>query len=235
MLDSILFPLRLSLQVSLIATALVGTAGVLMAYITARRDFPGKSLLDIIVTLPLVLPPTVVGYYLVVLLGRRGPIGKAIHQLAGMSFIFTWYGAVIASSIVSFPLIYRAARAAIASVDENLIKASYTLGRSELSTAFAVVLPLAWRGIIAGLALSFARALGEFGATLMIAGNIPGRTNTMPIAIYTSEAAGDRDEANLLVLVLTAVSFLMLYLINRLEGSFGRNAYRNRSRGPKEV
>ena len=233
MIDSTFFPLRLSLQVAIISTIIVGIAGVFMAYLTARKNFPGKNILDIIVTLPLVLPPTLVGYYLIILLGRRGILGSLIHELTGLSFIFTWYGAVVAASVVSFPLIYRAARAAIASVDENLIKASYTLGRSEVATFFAVVLPLARRGIIAGLALSFARALGEFGATLMLAGNIPGRTNTMPIAIYTAVTSGDLQEANLLVLILTSVSFFMLYLINRWEGGLGINVHRSKS--AKEV
>ena len=233
MIDSTLFPLRLSLQVAILATVVVGVVGIFMAYFTARVNFPGKGIVDILITLPLVLPPTVVGYYLIILLGRKGPIGGPIYQLTGFSFIFSWYGAVVAASIVSFPLISRAARAAIASVDENLIKASYTLGRSESATAFGVVLPLAWRGIIAGLVLAFARALGEFGATLMLAGNIPGRTNTIPIAIYTSVASGDLREANLLVLLLTSVSFIMLYIINHWEGSLGRNA--NRSRDNKEI
>jgi molybdate transport system permease protein len=214
--EAILFSLRLSVQVAVVATALVFLAGLPAAYLLARRDFAMRELVDALITLPLVLPPTVTGYYLLVLLGRNGPIGIALEQLTGWTVMFTWQAAVIASAVVALPLMVKTARAAIESVDRNLIEASATLGHSELWTAFRVTLPLAKRGIIAGTVLTFARAMGEFGATLMLAGNIPGRTDTMPLAIYTATTSGDRGRANAMVLLFTALSALFLYAANRL-------------------
>jgi molybdate transport system permease protein len=214
--EGILFSLRLSVQVAAIATALVLLAGIPAAYFLARRDFAARDLLDALITLPLVLPPTVTGYYLIVLFGRNGPIGGALEQLTGWTVMFTWQAAVIASAVVALPLMVKTAQAAIESVDRNLIDASATLGHSELWTAFQVTLPLARRGIIAGTVLTFARAMGEFGATLMLAGNIPGRTDTMPLAIYSAATGGDRGRANAMVLLFTALSVLFLYAANRL-------------------
>jgi molybdate transport system permease protein len=213
---AILFSLRLSVQVATVATALVLIAGIPVAYLLARRDFAMRELVDALITLPLVLPPTVTGYYLIVLFGRNGPIGGALERLTGWTVMFTWQAAVIASTVVALPLMVKTARAAIESVDRNLIDASATLGHSELWTAFRVTLPLAKRGIIAGTVLTFARAMGEFGATLMLAGNIPGRTDTMPLAIYSAATGGDRGRANAMVLLFTAVSVLFLYAANRL-------------------
>lgn len=210
-----LFSLRLSLQVASLSTAFVFAAGVAAAYLLARRDFRGRELVDMVLTIPLVLPPTVTGYYLVVLFGRKGLLGSLLHEWAGWSIMFTWYAAVLASFVVSLPLMIKTAWAAIESVDRNLINASYTLGRGEIGTAFAVVLPLAKRGIIAGTVLSFARAMGEFGATLMLAGNIPGKTDTMPLSIYSFASSGDWERANAMVLFLTALSGLFLYVANR--------------------
>ena len=186
-----------------------------MAYLLARKSFKGKEILDILFTLPLVLPPTVIGYYLIILTGRNGLIGGALYRWTGWSIMFTWVAAVLASFVVSLPLMIKTTRAAIESVDENLIRASYTLGHNELTTAINVILPLSKKGIVAGAVLSFARAMGEFGATLMIAGNIPGKTNTMPLAIYTSVSSGEWSRANLLVLFFTLISGLFLYLANR--------------------
>lgn len=214
--EGILFSLRLSVQVAAFATALVLIAGIPVAYLLARRDFAMRELADALITLPLVLPPTVTGYYLIVLLGRNGPIGSALEQLTGWTVMFTWQAAVIASAVVALPLMVKTARAAIESVDRSLIDASATLGHSELWTAFRVTLPLARRGIIAGTVLTFARAMGEFGATLMLAGNIPGRTDTMPLAIYSAATGGDRGRANAMVLLFTALSVLFLYAANRL-------------------
>lgn len=213
--SSALFSLRLSLQVAIIATVLVMIVGIFIAYILARKEFKGKEFLDILFTLPLVLPPTVTGYYLIILLGRNGVIGKLVYEWTGWSIMFTWYAAVIASFVVSLPLMIKTTRAAIESVDKNLINASYTLGHSELRTALKVILPLAKRGIIAGAVLSFARAMGEFGATLMVAGNIPGKTNTMPLAIYTYASSGEWEKANGMVILLTVMSGVFLYLANR--------------------
>ena len=208
--------LRLSLQVAVVATALNALVGIPIAYLLARRRFWGKGLVDLLVTLPLVLPPTVVGYYLIVLLGRRGVLGAPLYDLTGWTVAFTWYAAVIASTVMALPLLVRTARAAIDSVDRDLERAAYTLGRTELRTTLEVTLPLARNGILAGLVLAFARALGEFGATLMLAGNIPGRTATVPLSIYTAVQTGESTEALGLVAALTALSCLVLVVANRL-------------------
>jgi molybdate transport system permease protein len=208
--------LRLSLQVAVAATALNALVGIPIAFVLARRRFWGRSLLDLLVTLPLVLPPTVVGYYLIVLLGRRGVLGAPLYELSGFTVAFTWYAAVIAATVMALPLLVRTVRAAIESVDRDLERAAYTLGRSELRTAIEVTLPLARNGILAGLVLAFARALGEFGATLMLAGNIPGRTATVPLSIYTAVQTGESAEALGLVAALTLLSCLVLVIANRL-------------------
>jgi len=187
---------KLSLLVVAFATSIVGVLGLAFAFLLAKRDFWGKELLDACLTMPLVLPPTVTGYYLIVLLGRRGFVGEFLYETTGWTFVFTWQGAVIAAVVVSLPLMIKAARASIESVNPDYETASYTLGKSEIETFFRITLPLARRGVIAGLVLSFARALGEFGATLMIAGNIPGVTQTMPLAIYEAVASGDDRRAD---------------------------------------
>jgi molybdate transport system permease protein len=219
--SSALFSLRLSLQVATAATFFIGIIGTAVAYLLARRDFKGKEAIDIALTLPLVLPPTVTGYYLIVLFGRNGAIGRLIYESTGWTIMFTWYAAVLASFVVAFPLMMKTTRAAIETVDNNLINASYTLGHSEAETALKVILPLAKRGIIAGAVLSFARAMGEFGATLMLAGNLPGKTDTMPLAIYSLAGSGEWSKAHLLALVFTLVSGMFLYFANR----FGRGRF----------
>ena len=208
--------LALSIRVAVLATVLNAAVGIPLAYALARRRFRGKGLVDLLVTLPLVLPPTVTGYYLIVLLGRRGWLGAPLYQATGWTVAFTWYAAVIAATVMALPLLVRTARAAIESVDRDLEKAAYTLGRSEWRTALEVTLPLARNGILAGLVLAFARALGEFGATLMLAGNIPGRTATVPLAIYTAVQTGDRGTAFALVGILTALSCGVLIVAGRL-------------------
>ncbi|MBN2108290.1 MAG: molybdate ABC transporter permease subunit [Deltaproteobacteria bacterium] len=221
-----LFSLRLSLQVALTATCFVIIVGMAVAYVLARCDFRGRQLLDILCTLPLVLPPSVTGYYLILLFGRNGIPGRWLYELTGESIMFTWQAAALASFVVSLPLMVKTTRAAIESVDVNLVRASYSLGRTERETLFSVILPLAKPGIIAGALLSFCRAMGEFGATLMIAGNIPGRTDTMPLAIYTSAASGDWGRAHFMVAVFTVVSGGLLLLANHLSSRFrkcGRN------------
>ena len=215
------FSLRLSLQVALLATFFIVIVGVAAGYLLARKNFPGRELVDILFTLPLVLPPTVTGYYLIILFGRNGWLGKSLYAWTGWSVMFTWYAAVLASFVVALPLMVRTTRAAIESIDKNLIQASYTLGHSELETAWRVILPLARKGIIAGTVLSFARAMGEFGATLMIAGNLPGKTNTLPLTIYTLAGSGDWPQAHGVVLLLTVASGVFLYLANR----FSRRAW----------
>ena len=208
--------LSLSVRVACLATLLNALAGIPIAYVLARRSFRGKNLVDLLVTLPLVLPPTVAGYYLIVLLGRRGVLGGPLYALTGWTVTFTWYAAVIAATVMALPLLVRTARAAIESVDRDLERAAHTLGRSEWRTALEVTLPLARNGILAGLVLAFARALGEFGATLMLAGNIPGRTTTVPLAIYTATQTGEDAQALVLVSVLTALSCAVILAANRL-------------------
>lgn len=211
--------LKLSLLVVSSATLIVGVLGLAFSYLLAKFDFKGKEFLDAVLTMPLVLPPTVTGYYLIVLLGRNGIIGSYIYELTGWTFVFTWQGATVAAVVVSLPLMIKAARAAIESVNPNYEIASYTLGKSRLETFLRITLPLARRGIFAGLVLSFARALGEFGATLMIAGNIPGKTQTMPLAIYEAVASGDDKRAQILALILTAISIAAVYLTNKISRS----------------
>jgi molybdate transport system permease protein len=207
---------QLSLLVTAVATSLVFVIGTACAFLLARVEFRGRELLDALITLPLVLPPTVTGYYLIVLLGRRGLLGGYLYALTGWSVTFTWWAAVIAAAVVALPLMVRSARAAIESVNPQYEMASYTLGKGKAETFFRITLPLARRGILAGVVLSFARALGEFGATLMLAGNIPGKTQTMPLAIYETVVAGETQQAQLLALILTAVSLAAIYLTNKL-------------------
>ena len=220
MADPIASALWLSLRVSVLATVLNALVGIPLAYLLAKRRFWGRTVLDVLVTLPLVLPPTVTGYYLIVLFGRRGWVGRPLYELTGWTVAFTWYAAVLAATIMALPLMVRATRAAIEAVNPDLERAAFVLGRSEWQTALEVTLPLARRGIVAGLVLAFARALGEFGATLMLAGNIPGRTATMPLAIYTAVSTGEAAEAQLLVLLLTALSCVVVVLAGRLGGRF---------------
>jgi molybdate transport system permease protein len=208
--------LALSVRVAVLATALNAVVGVPLAWALARRRFPGHGAVDLLVTLPLVLPPTVTGYYLIVLLGRRGWLGAPLYAATGWSIPFTWGAAVIAATVMALPLLVRTARAAIESVDPQLEKAAFTLGRPAWRTALEVTLPLARKGVVAGLVLAFARALGEFGATLMLAGNIPGRTQTVPLAIYTAVQTGEPGEARALVAALTALSCLVLVIAGRL-------------------
>jgi len=216
MMDSTtLFSIRLSLQVAAVSTFFVVFIGVPIAYLLARKSFPGKEAIDIVMTLPLVLPPTVTGYYLIIVFGRNGLIGRYLYEWTGWGIMFTWYAAALASFVVALPLMIKAGRAALESVDRNLINASYTLGHSELETALKVTLPLAKRGLLAGGVLSFARALGEFGATLMLAGNIPGKTETMPLAIYSLAGSGDWGAASSVVGILTLMAAIFLYLANR--------------------
>ena len=214
--DETLSALALSVRVAVLATLANAFVGIPLAYVLARRRFRGRALLDLLVTLPLVLPPTVTGYYLIVLLGRRGWLGAPVYAATGWSIAFTWYTAVVAATVMALPLLVRTARAAIESVDRDLEKAAWTLGRSEWRTALEVTLPLARNGILAGLVLAFARALGEFGATLMLAGNIPGRTTTVPLAIYTAVQTGEETMALALVAILTVLSCLVLVVAGRL-------------------
>lgn len=215
MSDPVWVPLLLSLKVAGWATLLATVAGAAAAYGLSRWRWPGRDLLDAILTLPLVLPPTVLGYYLLVLLGRRGIIGETL-ACWNIELVFTWQGAVIAASVVAFPLVFKSARAAFENVDGQLENAARVLGVGEAGVFFRVTLPLAARGIAAGVLLAFARALGEFGATLMIAGNLPGRTQTLSVAIYEAVQAGDDATANMLVLVTSITCIVVLLAAGKL-------------------
>ncbi|MDY3810617.1 molybdate ABC transporter permease subunit [Desulfovibrio sp. PG-178-WT-4] len=206
---SILSPLELSLRVAGLATLISFVAATLMAWLLARKRGPLPALLDAVCTLPLVLPPTVLGYYLILLVGRRGLLGQWLADV-GINLIFSWQGAVVAATVVVFPLIYKSARAALEQVDPHLENAARTLGSSEWRVFVSVSLPLAWKGIFAGLMLAFARGMGEFGATLMIAGNIPGKTQTLALAIYDAFQAGNDAQAVWLVVITSAVCVSLL-------------------------
>jgi len=207
--------LLLSLKVAGWATMLNLFVGVAAAYGLSRWRSPLRDLIDSILTLPLVLPPTVLGYYLLVLLGKRGTFGAWLSSV-GIELVFTWQGAVIASTIVAFPLVLKSARAAFENVDTQLENAARVLGVSEAGVFFRVSLPLAARGIAAGVLLAFARALGEFGATLMVAGNLPGRTQTLSVAIYEAVQAGDDATATLLVVITSITCVAVLLIAGRL-------------------
>ncbi len=214
-MDNVWIPLALSLKVAGWATLLNLFFGVAVAYGLARWRSPARDLVDSILTLPLVLPPTVLGYYLLVVFGRRGVVGEWLHKW-GIELVFTWQGAVIASTIVAFPLVLKSARAAFEDVDPQLQNAARVLGISEAAVFFRVTLPLASKGIMAGVLLSFARAFGEFGATLMIAGNLPGRTQTLSIAIYEAVQAGDDNTAAIMVLITSVTCVVLLLIAGRL-------------------
>ena len=206
---SILSPLELSLRVASLATLFSFVAATLMAWLLARKRGPLPALLDALCTLPLVLPPTVLGYYLILLVGRRGVFGHWLADM-GINLIFSWQGAVVAATVVVFPLIYKSARAALEQVDPHLENAARTLGSSEWRGLVSVSLPLAGRGMFAGLMLAVARGMGEFGATLMIAGNIPGKTQTLALAIYDAFQAGNDVQAVWLVIITSAVCVSLL-------------------------
>jgi len=208
--------LRLSLKVALWATLIDLVLGIAFGYLLARKRFAGRELLDALLTLPMVMPPTVLGYYLLVLIGRHGPLGAWLQQVLGIQLIFTWQAAVIAAAVVAFPLVLKGARAAFEAVDTQLEQAAYVLGLSPFAVFLRVTLPLAWRGVLGGTLLAFARSMGEFGATLMVAGSIPGKTQTLSIAVYEAVQAGQDDTANLLVLITSLVCVTVLVSANKL-------------------
>jgi molybdate transport system permease protein len=209
-------PLLLSFQVSVLATLLAGVLGVALAALLARRDFPGANLLDALLNAPLVLPPTVLGYYLLVVLGRESSIGQAYEALTGSTIVFTRTGATLAAAVAALPFVARSARAALSAVEPRFVEAAATLGAPPLRAFRRVLLPLASRGILAGVTLGFARSLGDFGVTLMVAGNIPGHTQTASLAIYDAVQSGRHTQATGLAAVLTALAVLALYTVNQL-------------------
>lgn len=211
-----LTPLWLTLKVALLATLLSGAAGIGLGWWMSRNRFAGQHVADAFLMLPMVLPPTVLGYYLIVLIGRNGVLGQYLDHWFGINLMFTWQGAVIAASVVSLPLIYKAARAAFEEVDGRFAHAARTLGAGEFEVFWRIALPLAIRGIAAGLMMAFARAMGEFGATLMIAGNLPGKTQTLSIAVYEAVQAGNDVQALWLTLVISLVCMTVLVISGRL-------------------
>jgi molybdate transport system permease protein len=210
------FPLALSLRVSAVATMLAIVIGTPLAWILGRRRFPGRDLVTVLVLLPMVLPPSVLGYYLLLLVGREGPVGRIAESVGFGRIAFTPTAAVIAAFAASLPFLVRTAQAGFEHVDPVYEEAARTLGRREPAIFLAVTVPLAWRAITAGIALAFARAMGEFGATLMVAGNLPGRTRTASVAIYDSVQAGRMEEAHLLALLLSLLSGAVLLLLTRV-------------------
>lgn len=212
-------PLWLSLRVAGAATLLTCALGIAAAYVLAKGRFRGRGLLEAIASLPIVLPPTVLGYYLLTVIGRGSPIGRAYESVVGAPLVFTATGAVVAASLAAFPFCLRAARAAIADVDPRFEQAARTMGLPEWRIALLVTLPLARGGILAGATLAFARALGDFGTTLMVAGNIPGQTQTAPIAVYDAVQAGQDGQAAAMAAVLSAFAVAALVLVQRLDRS----------------
>jgi molybdate transport system permease protein len=202
--------------VAVFATAIALLLGVALGWLFARTRLPGRSVLEALCMLPLVLPPTVLGYGLLVVMGRRGVVGAWLHEHFDYSVIFHWHGAVLASALVALPLVLKGASTAFAQVDRTLEDAARTLNQSALSVFLRVTLPLAWPGILAGTLLAFARAMGEFGASLMVAGSIPGQTQTAAMAVYDAVQAGRDDVAALLALAISALSVAILLLSNRL-------------------
>ena len=210
------FPIRLTLQVATLATLISLFIGIFIGYLLARKNIPGRDLVDSLISLPLVLPPTVLGYYLLILLGARSPIGKLWENIFGSPLVFTWSGAVVAATIHSLPLMIKSARVAIEEVPPEIENAARTLGASSRKVFFYITLPLAKRGLLAATMLTFARSLGDFGATIIVAGNIPGRTQTVAIAIYDAVQAGRDNQAFILVVVISLLAFFLLYIVNLL-------------------
>ena len=206
-------PLWISLKTAFLATIITSIIGIFISYKMANYKGRGRGLIDGVFTLPLILPPTVIGFFLLLICGKNGFVGK-IFMSFNKNIIFSWSATVIAATVVAFPMMYRTCRSAFEQIDKNMISAARTLGLSETKIFFKIAIPLAWPGIIGGLVLSFARALGEFGATLMIAGNIPGKTQTMPVAIFFAVEGGEMNKAMLWVLIIVAISFIMIFLLN---------------------
>ncbi|MSO55599.1 MAG: molybdate ABC transporter permease subunit [Acidobacteria bacterium] len=210
------FPVALSLRVALLATILTVGIGVPIAWLLARRHFPGRELISATLLTPLVLPPTVLGYYLLMIIGRRGPVGRLLDAW-NIELAFTWRAAVLAAAVGSFALLIKTAQAGFESIDKRLEQAAQTLGHSDWSIFWTVSMPLAWRSIFAGTVLAFCKALGDFGITLMVAGDIPGRTQTLPLAIYDRVQANQLQQAN--ILALLSIGLVMVLVL-----SFGRVA-----------
>ncbi len=203
-------PVWLSIKVSIIAVAMVLVLGTCLATLMLHTKFPGRNILESLILLPMVLPPSVLGFLLLLVFGKFGPVGKFLDYF-GIHVLFSWIAAIIASTVVSLPIMYQSVKSALESVDPNLEQAARILGAGELKVLRTITFPLAWSGFISGIVLSFARALGEFGATLMIAGNIPGKTQTIPLAIYFASQSSDMTKAGILVSIMVVISFLSIF------------------------
>ena len=210
------FPLWLSLKVALLATIISTLLGLALAWWLAQGNFRGKGLLDAMVTLPLVLPPTVLGYYLLIAIGRNSIFGGMYERITGSPLVFTWQGAVLAAILHSMPLLVKTSRAALEAVDHSYERAARSLGAPEWKVFLQVSLPLARLPVMAAVTLAFARALGDFGVTLMVAGNIPGRTQTVAVAIYDAVEAADGATARTLVLAVSLLALLIVWIAERL-------------------
>jgi molybdate transport system permease protein len=215
-LIELLTPIKLSIQVAIVSLLFVSISGVLTAKIMVNKNFNGKVIVETCFLLPLVLPPTVIGFLLVYIFGGNSWIGKVIESIFHSSLMFSWWAAVIASSVVAFPLMYQSAKTGFLSMDKEVEDAARVDGASEWHVFFSVTLPLSYKALIAGFILSFARALGEFGATLMFAGNIPGKTQTAPTAIYVALESGNIKQAWILVCCMILISFIMLFFTTKL-------------------
>ncbi len=207
-------PVLLSLKVALLATVIAFFLGVFFAYLLTKRKVPGKNIWETILILPMILPPSIVGYLLLKVFGKRGPIGAFLLDTFGVQIVFTWIACVIAATVVALPLMYQNAKGAFQSVDKSYELAAKTLGSSPFKVFRTVTFPLSGPGIVSGIVLTFARALGEFGATLMLAGNIPGKTQTIPTAIYYAVVVGKDEKASTLVLIMVVFSFALVFGLN---------------------
>ncbi|SMD11669.1 molybdate ABC transporter permease subunit [Sporomusa malonica] len=207
-------PVILSIKVAFMSLVLVSISGISLAYLMRYREFSGKAVIEAVLIMPLVLPPVVTGFLLLLLIGRQGPLGRLLSETLHTQIIFTPYAAILAGAVVAFPLMYQSAKAAFQGVDVTLEDAARTLGANEWRVFWTVTIPLAWPGLVAGLVLSFSRALGEFGATIMVAGNIPGKTQTLPLAIYFAAESNDLTQAGIYVLIISAITFSAIYGLN---------------------
>ncbi|WP_457680551.1 molybdate ABC transporter permease subunit [Thermovibrio sp.] len=211
-----IFAIELSLKVSFLSTLLVLLIGLPIATALAFKEFKFKNLADALITLPLVFPPVVMGYILLLLFGRQGLIGELLYKLFKFTVVFNWKGALLASTVAALPIFVKGARSTLEGIDKKLIEVSYTLGKGKVETFLKVILPLSKQGLTASLILSFARALGEFGATLMVAGNIPMKTTTIPLEIYNAVSSGEFEKANFLTLITALFSLGVIYAVNKL-------------------
>ena len=208
--------IRLTLQVAVVATAINFPVALALSWLVVKKNVRGRFLIDLLVSLPLALPPVAIGYFLLLMLGRNGPVGSVLHGLLGIDLVFTWVAAALASAVVSFPLIARTIMVAMGGVDERLEASARSLGAGPARVFFTVTVPLAYSGILAGVLLGFVRALSEFGATIVVVGNIPGRTQTLPLAIFTNVQTGDNDAALRLVAVSIGLAVVTLLVHNWL-------------------